>query len=186
MLYLTAQASTETAANGGAGSALALLVLIVVVGAWLSIRALLRRLRARKADTVVHGDFQIFALEALANAAQLDRRVAAPERDAIVQAMREIAGRGFEAAQVDAALADARLSKDELVAYLAEKTRAFSREQKVLFLKALLGVFVADGRFEESEHHALVEYTAAVGFDRESAPQQLRGLLSDMSKDRIT
>ncbi len=186
MLAFATQASAEPAASGGAGSALALLVLIVAIAGWLGLRALIRRFQVRKAERVVHGDFTVFALEALSNAAQLDRRIAAVERDAILAAMREIAGHELGADRVDAALAGARLSKDELVAYLTEKSRAFTREQKVQFLKALLGVFVADGRFEESEHHALIDYTAAVGFDREQAPNMLRGLISDMARSRIT
>ena len=183
------QHSVQTAAsaeNSSGGSALALLVLIVVVGVWLGARAFIRRMRAGKTEAIVHGDFAAFTLYALANAARIDRRVGGAERGAIIDAMHEIAGKGFEASRVDAALGDAKLSKDELVAYLSERSGVFSREQKVQFLKALLGVLVADGAFDEAEHHALVEYTAAVGFDRESAPSRLRELLSDMARDRIT
>lgn len=183
MLFFASQSTTNA---GASGSALALLVLIAAIAAWIGVRALVRRLRAEKAEGVVHGEFAAYALEALANAAKLDGRVADAERAAIVQAMRDIAGAGFDAAQLDAALARAALTKDELVAYLGDKSRVFTNDQKVLFLKALLGVFVADGRFDEIEHHALIEYTAAVGFDRQSAPQMLRGLMTDMVKDRIT
>jgi uncharacterized tellurite resistance protein B-like protein len=186
MLFLSAQSTSEASANSGASSALALLVLIAVAAAWLGARAFIRRLRAGKAEAVVHGDFTSFTLYALANAARIDRRIGGAERGAIIDAMHEIAGKGFEASRVDAALGDAKLSKDELVAYLSERSGVFSREQKVTFLKALLGVLVADGAFDEAEHHALVEYTAAVGFDRESAPSRLRGMLSDMARDRIT
>ncbi len=184
MLFVTIQSSANV--GGSAGSALALLVLIVAVAGWLGLRALIRRFRAQKAEAIVKGDFATFALEALANAARLDRRVAPTEREAILQAMREITGADYASSKVDAALAGARLSKNELVAYLGAKSRAFAREQKVQFLKAILGVFVADGRFDETEHHALIEYTAAVGFDRESAPQRLRELLADMAGNRIT
>ena len=38
-------------------------------------------------------------------------------------------------------------------------------------------VFVADGKFDEIEHAALVDYTAAVGFDRQGAPEMLRGFV---------
>jgi uncharacterized tellurite resistance protein B-like protein len=170
----------------GPGSALALLVLIAAIVGWLGVRAFIRRLRARKAESVVRGAFPDYALEALANAARLDGRIADVERAAIAQAMRDIAGASFDSTRLDEALSRAALTKDELVAYLEDKSRLFSNEQKVQFLKALLGVFVADGRFDEIEHHALIEYTAAVGFDRQSAPQMLRGLVSDMAKDRIT
>ena len=54
------------------------------------------------------------------------------------------------------------------------RPRAFTRDQKVALLKALMSVFVSDGKFEESEHAALLDYTAAIGFDREGAPQLLR------------
>jgi uncharacterized membrane protein YebE (DUF533 family) len=185
MPFLASTANAGAPAEGG-GTALALFVVIVAVIVWIGMRVLLRRMRAGKADAVVHGDFAAFALEALANAAKLDGRASDPERAAIAQAMREIAGADFDASRVQSALSSAMLGKDELVAYLAEKGRAFTHAQKVQFLKALLAVFVADGRFEENEHHALVEYTAAIGFDRQSAPQRLRGLLSDMAKDRIT
>jgi tellurite resistance protein len=100
--------------------------------------------------------------------------------------MAEIAGGGFDAALVGVAFTRAQLSKDELVAYLAERARAFTRAQKVSLLKALLGVFVADGRFDETEHAALVDYTAAIGFDRQSAPEMLRGIARDFSRGNIT
>ena len=57
---------------------------------------------------------------------------------------------------------------------LAARSRAFTRDQKVALLKALMAVFVSDGKFDESEHSALMDYTAAIGFDREGAPQLLR------------
>ncbi len=183
MLFFSTQSAPL---QNGAGSALALLLLIAAVVGWIGVRAVVRRLRARKAESVVHGAFADYALEALVNAARLDGRIADAERSAILQAMRDIAGSNFDAARLDAALSRAVLTKDELVAYLEDKSRSFSDDQKVHFLKALLGVFVADGRFDEIEHHALIEYSAAVGFDRQSAPQMLRGLVSDMVKDRIT
>lgn len=175
-------APVSTASSG----ALAVLVLIAVVLAWLGLRALVRRLRAGKTEQVVHGAFDAYALAALVNAAKLDGRIAEAERAAVLAAMRDIAGAGFEAARLDAAFAGAALSKDELVDYLAERARQFSHAQKTALLKALLQVFVADGRFDESEHHALVDYTAAIGFDRKSAPERLRGLVGDMVKERIS
>ena len=56
----------------------------------------------------------------------------------------------------------------------------------VALLKALLSVFVADGRFDEREHAALVDYTEAIGFDRKSAPDMLKGLTRDFAKGNIT
>ena len=61
--------------------------------------------------------------------------------------------------------ATAGLNKDELVAFLAARSRQFTRDQKVGLLKALMSVFVADGKFDETEHAALMEYTAAIGFE---------------------
>jgi uncharacterized membrane protein YebE (DUF533 family) len=87
---------------------------------------------------------------------------------------------------VRGALTSAQLTKDELVAYLAARSGKFSREQKMALLKALLSVFSADGRFDETEHAALVDYTAAVGFDRQSAPEMLRGIARDFQRGRIT
>ena len=39
---------------------------------------------------------------------------------------------------------------------------------------------------DESEHAALVDYTAAVGFDRPGAPQILRNLAADFKRGNIT
>ncbi len=183
-LQSTAAATAASPASGG--GALALLVLVAVVLAWAGLRLLIRRLRAGKTELVVHGEFHQYALAALVNAARLDGRVAEAERAAILAAMREIAGAGFEASAVAAGFASAALGKDELVAYLALRADKFSHAQKTAFLKALLAVFVADGRFDEAEHHALVDYTAAIGFDRKSAPERLRALVSDMVKGKIT
>jgi uncharacterized membrane protein YebE (DUF533 family) len=178
---------TQPQESGGAGGGeLALLVLVVAIAAWLGARALVRRLQASKTEAVVHGDFAGYALEALVNAAKLDGRVAATERIAILQAMGDLAGAGFESSKVDAAFAAARLNKDELVAYLAERASAFTHAQKTSLLKALLAVFVADGRFDAAEHHALMDYTAAIGFDRQSAGEMLRGLARDFERGNIT
>lgn len=178
-----AAAPAET--NNGSG-ALALVVLIAAIAAWLGLRAFIRGLRARKTESATGGDFSGYALEALVNAAKIDGRVNDQEKRAITIAMREIAGEAFEAVKVEEAFAQARLSKDELVAFLATRSRAFSRDQKVLLLRALMNVFVSDGKFDETEHAALVDYTAAVGFDRQSAPQMLRGLASDFKRGSIT
>jgi len=172
-------------ASDGGGAALALLILIAAIGGWLGLRTFVRGLRARKAAAAVGDSFPQFALEALVNAAKIDGRVNDEERAAIARALAELAPT-LEAAQVDAAFARARLSKDELVAYLADRSRRFSRDQKVALLKALMSVFVADGKFDESEHGALVDYTAAVGFDRQGAPQMLSGLAEDFKRGNIT
>ena len=120
MITTVAQA-TAGAPGQGAGSALALLVLIVAVAVWLGARSLIRRIRAGRTEAVVHGDFASFSLYALANAAQIDRRIGGAERGAVIDAMQEIAGKGFEVSRVDAALAAAQLSKDDLIAYLSER-----------------------------------------------------------------
>lgn len=179
--------SQQSAAGGiGPGPALSLLLLIAAVLGWLGLRALMRRLRADKAEAVVGGAFTAFALEALVNAARLDGKISPGERGAVLAAMRQIAGDALSQDAVEAAFAQARLSKDELIDYLRERGEAFSRAEKLEFLKALLAVLAADGRFDEQEHHALVDYTAAIGFDREGAPGLLRGLMGDLVRDRIT
>jgi hypothetical protein len=53
-------------------------------------------------------------------------------------------------------------------------------------LKALLSVFVSDGRFDETEHGALIDYTEAIGFDRQSAPEMLHRLSRDVVRGNIT
>ncbi len=178
-------AATE-AASSGPGAALALIILIAAVAGWIGLRQFIRGLRAQKTQSAVGENFANYALQALVNAAKLDGRVSDTEQTAIVNAMRDLGGEGIDAAAVQRALANARLSKDELVAYLAARSSKFSREQKTTLLKALLSVFSADGRFDEVEHGALVDYTAAVGFDRQSAPDMLRGIARDFQRGRIT
>ena len=178
---------SSTVSQTASGSAISLLLwALAVIALGLGARLLVRRLRATAAETIVHGDFTAFTLEALANAARLDGRASETELAAIEHALRDIAGATFDRERIGVAIDGAKLGKDELVAYLQENGRGFSHAQKTQFLKALLTVFVADGRFEESEHHALVEYTSAIGFDRQEAPQRLRGLLHDMARQRIT
>lgn len=184
MLFTAAASSAETP-EGGA-SALGLLVLIVVAIAWIGLRSLLRGQRAKEAERVVGVSFPDFALEALANAARIDGEVNPPERTAIAAAMSEINAAPFEPARVDAALAQARLNKDQLIAYLLAKSAVFSRAQKTLLLKSLLLLIVADDRFDEAEHAALVDYTEAVGFDRQTAPELLRRLTRDFTRGNIT
>lgn len=175
MIVFLAQAPTELAPeHSNGGTVVALFVIIAAVALWLALRAFIRGLRASKTQTATGGDFAGYALQALVNAAKIDGRVNEEEKRAIAIAMREIAGEAFETAKVEECFATARLSKDELVAFLASRSRAFTRDQKVALLKALMSVFVADGKFDEVEHSALVDYTAAIGFDREGIPQLLR------------
>jgi uncharacterized membrane protein YebE (DUF533 family) len=186
---LIAEAAAQTPAPAAAtdnSGALAVLVLVAAALAWIGLRMLIRRLRAGRTERVVHGAFNEYALAALVNAAKLDGRVAEAERAAILAAMREIAGADYQATALAAGFAGPALSKDELVAYLAMRAAKFDHRQKTALLRALLNVFVADGRFDESEHHALIEYTAAIGFDRKTAPQRLRGLVDAMVRDSIT
>ena len=164
------QAAPAAADPPPANAPLALLILLVAAAGWFGLRTLVRGMRAGKAASTVRGNFNDFAREALINAAKIDGRVDERERAAIGAALAEIGANG----DVAAAFASARLTKAELVAYLRGKGAAFSRDQKVWLLKALLSVFVSDGRFDEAEHAALVDYTAAIGFDRQSAPGMLR------------
>jgi len=168
------------------GPMLLLVALLLAAAAWVLARGMVRAMRARKAQAATGGDFARFALQALVNAAKIDGRVNADERRAVAQAMRQLAGAGFDAERVDAAFANARLSKEELVDYLAAQCGRFTREQKVDLIKALLSVFVADSDFDAAEHSALVDYTAAIGFDRHTAPETLRRLAQDMTKGRVT
>jgi uncharacterized membrane protein YebE (DUF533 family) len=177
MLFATATIADAAAPlnEDAAGATLALFLLVVVGAAWLTLRTFVRSLRARRAERSVGASFTDYALEALVNAAKIDGRVNDDERRAIARAIADLAGPTYTAQVVEAAFAKARLSKDELVAYLATRSKAFSRDQKVALLKSLLSVFVADGRFDEREHAALVDYTEAIGFDRQTAPDMLRG-----------
>jgi uncharacterized membrane protein YebE (DUF533 family) len=165
-------AQTDT---GNGGAVVALFVVIAAIALWVAFRAFIRGLQAKKTETATGGDFTGYALQALVNAAKLDGRVNAEEKRAIAIAMREIAGEAFEAVRVEEAFAHPGLNKDELVSFLASRSRAFTRDQKVALLKALMAVFVSDGKFEETEHSALIDYTAAIGFDRQGVPEMLRG-----------
>jgi uncharacterized membrane protein YebE (DUF533 family) len=168
---LQAAASTETASAGNAP--LALLVVLVAAVGWFGLRTLVRTMRAGKVAAAVGGSFNDFACEALVNASKLDGRIDERERTVIRNGLREI-GVSLSEVALEAAFTRARLSKNELVAYMAAKAGVFTRDQKAWLLKTLFAVFVADGRFEEQEHAALVDYTAAIGFDREKAPEVLR------------
>lgn len=176
MIFFLTQAATDAAqpeASGG-GGIIALFVIVAAMGLWFALRTFVRGLQASKTQSATGGDFSGYALEALVNAAKLDGRVNEEEKRAIVVAMREIAGEAFEAAKVEEAFSRPGLNKAELVSFLSSRARAFTRDQKVALLKALMAVFVSDGKFDEAEHVALMDYTAAIGFDREGAPQLLR------------
>ena len=183
LFSLLAAPSSDGADAGNAP--LALLILLVAAAGWFGLRTLVRGMRAGKTEAAVRGNFNDFAREALINAAKIDGRVHATERTAITTALKEI-GVELDAAAISAAFATARLTKDELIAYLRSKSSAFSREQKTWLLRTLLAVFVADGSFDESEHGALIDYTAAVGFDRQGAPDMLRGLAQQFTRGNIT
>lgn len=185
-VVLMGASGASAAVEDSGGAALAMFVLVVAVAGWLGLRTLVRSMRARKAETQVGASFADFAREALVNAARIDGRVNDPEREAVARALAEIAPEAGDESKLAAAFTSARLGKDELVAYLTNRQSAFTREQKMALLKALLAVFVADGQFDEAEHAALVDYTAAVGFDRQSAPGLLRSLSRDFVRGSIT
>jgi len=182
---LSALQAAPDAADPPVNTPLALLILVVTVMVWLGLRTFVRGMRAGKAHAAVQGNFNDFAREALINAAKIDGRVDVREREAILSALKEI-GANFDSAALDAAFTNARLGKGELIAYLRAKSSAFTRDQKMWLLKALLAVFVSDARFDETAHAALVDYTAAVGFDRQSAPDLLRKLSHQFMRGTIT
>lgn len=184
MISLSIAGAAATSQNGGVMTLFVIALLAVAV--WFGLRTILRSLRAGKAAAAVGADFRAYALEALVNAAKIDGLINESERAAITQTMVDLTGAPFETSAVEAAFARAHLSKDELVAYLADRAGTFSRAQKTALLKALLSVFVADGKFDETEHAALVDYTAAVGFDRQSAPEMLRRISQDFVRGSIT
>jgi uncharacterized membrane protein YebE (DUF533 family) len=175
-LSMLTQGATDAAQaeTGNGGTVVALFIIVAAIGLWFALRTFIRGLQANKTQTATGGDFVGYALEALVNAAKLDGRVTDEEKRAIALAMREIAGEAFESVKVEECFACTGLNKAELVSFLAARSRAFTRDQKVSLLKALMAVFVSDGKFDEAEHSALMDYTAAIGFDREGAPQLLR------------
>lgn len=176
MILVLTQAAADVAPDSSNGGAVvALFVVVAAIALWIAFRAFIRSLQAKKTETATGGDFTGYALQALVNAAKLDGRVNDEEKRAITIAMREIAGEAFEAVKVEEAFARAGLNKDELVSFLAARARVFTRDQKVALLRALMAVFVSDGKFEETEHSALIDYTAAIGFDRQGVPEMLRG-----------
>lgn len=178
-------AAAAAPAAGPNTTMLAIGFLIALAVGWLGVNALTRTLRARKAEAATGGRYGDYVLEALVNAAKIDGRVNPAEREAIAQALIEATGSAIDPAVLDNAFAHAKLSKAELIAYLVARSGQFTHAEKVGLLKALMTVFVADGHFDEVEHAALIDYTAAVGFDRASAPQMLRGAASDVTRGNI-
>jgi len=175
-IVMTGASAAPAPAEDPGSTALALFVLIVVAGGWILVRMGIRRLRSGKARAKVGESFTEFALQALVSAAKLDGRVNEPEKRAVLTAMREIDGAAFEGVRVEERFAKPTLSKDELIAYLQTRAHRFTRDQKASLIRALVSVFVSDGQFDEDEHAALIDYTAAIGFDRGSAPEMLRSL----------
>lgn len=184
-MLMFATTAAAPAQSQGEQTLLAVGVAIALVFAWLGASALVRMLRARKAAAAMGGRFADYVLEALVNAAKIDGRVNDAERAAIAAALAEATGTAIDPPTLSNAFANARLSKAELVAYLGAQAGKFTQQEKMALLKALMAVFVADGRFDESEHAALIDYTAAVGFDRASAPQMLRGVAGDLRRGNI-
>lgn len=173
----TARAPLGDAPNLAAGqAAIATIVLILVVIAFFALRAAMRDLQVRRAQRAIGNRYADFVREALVNAAKIDGRVNDHERRAIASALSEATGASIDSAGVEAALAGAQLSKGELVSYLSARANSFSTDQKAALLKALLAVFVSDGHFDETEHAALIDYTAAIGYERQGAVGVLRGL----------
>jgi uncharacterized membrane protein YebE (DUF533 family) len=163
-----------------------LIVVLAIVAVWIAASSYLKKRRANTAAAVVGNDYGSFLLAALANAARIDGRVDEAERTAMADAMSQATGAPFSRQDVDGALSKARLSKDELVAYLASNGRQFSLDQKSQLLKAVLSVAMADGRFDEREHAIYLDYIAAVGFDHRSAPQMLQEMVRDLAAGKYS
>lgn len=183
MMFSIAAAPAAAGADNHAIFAIGALIALAV--AWAGAGAFLRAMRARKAEAATGGRYGDFVLEALVNAAKVDGRVRPEEREAISHALAEATGAVIDPAVLDNAFQHAKLSKAELIAYLGARSGQFSHAEKAGLLKALMSVFVADGRFDEVEHGVLIDYTAAVGFDRGSAPQALRAAASSIKRGNM-
>lgn len=163
-----------------------IVTLLAAAAIWIAGSSYLRKQRAKAAEAVIGNDFGSFLLAALANAVKIDGRIDESERVAMVEVMTQALGAPFERADVDTALANARLSKEELVAYLGAKSITFSVEQKTQVLKGVLTVAMADGRFDEREHAIYLDYIAAVGFEHRSAPQMLQDMVRDLAAGKYS
>ncbi len=164
-----------------------ILLLVFAGGAifyWLAATAMQRKRFAQETAAVVGGDFAAYLLEVLANAAKIDGRIEEAERAAIAKVMSEATGKAFDRAKADTAVDAARLSRAQLHAYLAERSSAFSTEQKLTLLKGVLTVAAADGKFDQREHDAYLAYFEAVGFSRKSAPQMLQEMIDAQVEQR--
>ena len=163
-----------------------IVLLLAAAAIWIAGSSYLRKQRAQAAEAVVGNDFGSLLLAALAMAAKIDGRIDETERVAMAEVMTQALGAAFARADVDAALANAKLSKEELVAYLAAKSMTFSVEQKTQVLKGVLSVAMADGRFDEREHAIYLDYIAAIGFEHRTAPQMLQDMVRDMAAGKYS
>jgi uncharacterized membrane protein YebE (DUF533 family) len=107
--------------------------------------------------------FPDFLLEVLANAARIDGDAADLERQAIVAAMTTATGAVFPRESVDAAIAAATLTRDDLTGYLRRRAGRFSKAEKMTLVRELLAVIAADGLFAAPERDALMGYIEATG-----------------------
>lgn len=179
---LAINAAGSANAVGGAPvtgvSLLAWLALILAgLAIWFATTALLRRRRALEAAVIVGQSYDDYVLEVLVNVAKIDGAVADAERQAIFAFMAQLKGLEPDRAGIEHALSVARLSKEQLLAYLATKASEFSADQKLQLLKGVLNVIAADGRFEGPEQETLMDYIEAMGFDRKQAPSVLQELI---------
>lgn len=150
---------------------------------WFGATTMQQKRRADETAQVVGGDYGQYLLEVLANAANIDARVEEAERAAIVRVMSE-AGAPVARDKVDDALAKARLSKEQLLAYLRERSGAFTEEQKLTLLRGVLAVANADGQFVQREQEIYQRYIEAVGVRRQSAPVTVQSLLEGSVNQR--
>ena len=188
---LLAAAALATPAEAAAGAGLfdwPTLLFLVLAGIviFLGLGSMQRKQRVQAVETVVHGNFADYTLEVLANAAKIDGRVDDAERQAITDVMTQIKGAPFARTEADAALLRARLNKDQLIAYLSARARTFTLDQKTALLKGVLSVAMADGHFHEREHAIYLDYIAAVGFERKTAPEILQRWVHDMAAGKYS
>ena len=154
------------------------IVLIVALGAiWFAMRRLRRQRHALDTEAVVGQNYSEYLLQVLVNAAKLDGAVNVAEREAIVSYLSQVLGAPVEQVTVNTALSNARLSKEQLIAYLTTRAGTLTAEQKLQLIKGVLTVIAADGVLEDSERETLIDYIEAMGFDRKQAPSVLTELI---------
>lgn len=163
-----------------------IVVSAIAVAIWFASRAYMRRHLAHEAERALGASFADFALEVLANAAKLDGRIDESERQTITDIMSQATGAPYARAEVDAALKRAGLGHDQLVAYLATHANKFTNAQKLTLLKGVLSVAMADGHFDQREHDVYLAYIQAVGFERQGAPDMLRGIVRDLAAGKYS